>query len=185
MNIVLETIKKRRSTRAYEDTQITQAELDQILEAAIYAPSAHNDQPWYFTVIQNKAVIQEINTKAKQGLAQSPIDWRRKIGENPTFDLMYNAPTLIIISGRTDAVSPLVDCSAAIQNMLLVAESLGLGSVWLGLIREYLNQDTAASSKLKIPDGYTAYYGVALGYKKNKKAVVAPTRNRDVVHYIR
>jgi nitroreductase len=184
MNPMLDIIKNRRSTRGYEPEQIKQSDLDLLLEAAIYAPSAHNDQPWHFTVIQNKELLEDINTKSKQGLSKSTIDWRKEVGNNPKANLMYHAPTLIIVSGRKDAVAPMIDCSAAIQNMLLMAESLGLGSVWLGLIREYFT-DPESLKKLKIPAGYDPYYGVALGYKKNKNKVTAPQRTTDVVTYLR
>lgn len=55
MNKVLEVIKSRRSIRRYLPEQIKQNELDAIIEAGLYAPSAHNDQPWHFTVIREKA----------------------------------------------------------------------------------------------------------------------------------
>jgi nitroreductase len=184
MNTILETIKNRRSTRSFEQEQIKQSDLEMILEAAIYAPTAHNDQPWHFTVIQNKELLADINTKSKLGLSKSTIDWRKEVGNNPKTNLMYNAPTLIIVSGRKDAVAPMIDCSAAIQNMLLTAESLGLGTVWLGLIREYFSYPEELAA-LQIPAGYEPYYGVALGYKKNKNKMTAPKRNPDVVTYLR
>ena len=184
MNEVLKTIKSRRSVRSYKGEQIKQEELDLIIEAGIYAPTGHNDQPWHFTVIQNKALIQEINTLSKEIMANSDLDWMKAVAANPEYDITYGAPTLVIVSGRINGVTPQTDCDAAIQNMLLAAESLNIGSVWLGLVRFYLNIE-GKSQELGIPDGYQPLYGVALGYKKNDKEQVAPKRNYDVVNYIR
>jgi nitroreductase len=184
MNEVLNAIKNRRSVRTYLPTQIKQKDLDLIIESGIYAPSGHNDQPWHFTVIQNKEILQHISDKSKELMVKSQIDWIKNMGLNPKINLTYNAPTLIIVSGNKNALSPKVDCSAAIQNMLLAAESLHIGSVWIGLIKFFLKLENEVK-KLGIPDGYEPYYGVALGYKSLNKEMVAPKRNLNVVNYIR
>lgn len=184
MNDVLKTIKKRRSVRSYLSEQIKQEDLDLIIEAGIYAPSAHNDQPWHFTIIQNKEKISYINDKSKELMAKSEIEWVRNMGLNPKTNIIYNAPTLVIVSGNKTALSPKVDCSAAIQNMLIAAESLNIGSVWLGLVGFFFEFKDEVK-KLGIPEGYEPYYGVALGYKATEKELIAPKRNLDVVNYIK
>lgn len=184
MNEVLKVIKNRRSIRSYLSTQIKQEDLDLIIEAGIYAPSGHNDQPWHFTVIQNKEIIKYISDKSKELMAKSQVDWVKNIGLNPKINLAYNAPTLIIVSGNKSALSPKVDCSAAIQNMLLAAESLNIGSVWIGLITFFLKLEDEVK-KLGIPEGYEPYYGVALGYDAVTKERIAPKRKLNVVNYIR
>jgi nitroreductase len=183
MNEVLKAIKSRRSVRSYKQEQISKEDLDLILEAGIYAPTANNDQPWHFTVIQNQALIKDMNEKAKELMAKSNVEWVQKMGLNADFQVSYHAPTLIIVSGRTDAMSPKVDCSAAIQNMLIAAESLNIGSVWLGLMRYFFEQKEEVS-KLGIPQGYEPFYGVAFGFKANEGEQPAPRRNLDVVNYI-
>lgn len=184
MNEVLNVIKRRRSIRKYLPKQIKEEDLKLIIESAVYAPSAHNDQPWHFTVIQNKDIIQMISDKSKELAAESEVDWIKKMALNPDTHLTYNSPTLIIVSGNKTATAPLVDCSAAIQNMLLVAESLGIGSVWIGLIRFFFKLEDEVK-KLGIPDGYEPYYGVALGYKLPDQKSITPERNLNVVNYIR
>ncbi len=72
MNQVLETIKNRRSVRKFKKEQLKDSEIEAILEAAIYAPTALNEQPWHFTVIQNKELLDEINTVSKKTLAENP-----------------------------------------------------------------------------------------------------------------
>jgi nitroreductase len=184
MNDILKTIKSRRSIRKYMKEQISQEELDAILEAGIYAPTAHNDQPWHFTVVQNQELLHDINEKVRKEMAASDNEWVKKTGSNPAFQVTYDAPTLIVVSGRKDAIAWQVDCAAAIQNMLIAAESLNIGSVWLGLLRFYFQKE-AEVCRLGIPENYQPYYGVAFGYKANGNEQVAPKRNTDVVNYIR
>lgn len=182
MSQVLDTIKRRRSTRKFKSNQIKPEQLDKIIDAAIHAPTAHNDQPWHFTIIQNKKLIAHINAEAKKVMAESPLDWVSSLGKNERINIFHDAPTVIIVSGRKDAVSPLVDCSAAIQNILIAAESLEIGSCWIGLAKYYFQKPDNVD-KLGLPEGYEPYYGVSLGYKApyNNQA---PERNKKVTNYI-
>lgn len=107
----------------------------------------------------------------------------KALGNNPELILSYNAPTLIVVSGNKDAASPKTDCCAAIENMLLAAESLHIGSVWIGAMKYYLEMPDEMR-KLGIPENYEAYYCVALGYKANTAAVKAPARKANSVNYI-
>lgn len=145
MNNVLQTIKNRRSIRKYLPKQIKDQELDIILDSAIHAPTGGNNQPWHFTVIQNKEFIDYMNVEAKKAIIQNKKivdsinteakkasddlpkfgDNILKLGNSKNFNIFYDAPTVIIVSGRKDTVSPFADCCAAIQNMLLAAERLG------------------------------------------------------------
>lgn len=184
MNAVIETIKNRRSIRRYLSEQIKDVELDAILEAGIYAPTGHNDQPWHFTVIQNSELINYISNKTKESMIKSPIDWITQMGNNDRINLFYKAPTVVIVSGKVDTYSPLTDCSAAIQNMAVAAESLNIGSVWVGLV-SYFFENPEEVKKLNIPEGYTPYYALCLGYKDTTKAVATPERRKDVVSYIK
>lgn len=184
MNEVIDNIKKRRSIRSYKDEQIKEEELNAILEAGIYAPSGCNEQPWYFTVIQDKEFMVHINDKVKEGIKGCGIEFFEKMASNPNFNVYYNAPTLVIVSGKENAPTSLADCSAAIQNMLLAAESLNIGSVWLGLT-SFCFDNPEEAKKLNIPEGYKPYFGVALGYKASDKQLTALPRKEGVVNYIR
>jgi nitroreductase len=184
MNEVLTTIKNRRSVRSYTRKQISQDELDQIIEAATYAPTAHNDQPWHFSVIQNAAVLDTINERSRIGMLATGNDWMTNMASKPGFKVTYDAPTLIIVSGKKDAMAMATDCAAAIQNMLLAAESLGIGSVWLGLTRFFALSE-GARELIGIPEGYEYYYSVAFGYPEANVARPAPKRNANVVNYVR
>ena len=183
MNEVLEAIKSRRSIRKYREEQIKDEEIDMILESAVYAPTGHNDQPWHFTVIQNKELIDEMSLESKKLMAESPVEWMANMGRAENLHLFYNAPTVIVVSGKKDAVSPLVDCCAAIQNMLIAAESLDIGSCWIGLVKFFF-EDPENVAKFNLPENYDPYYAISFGYKGslNNKA---PERNKNVVNYIK
>jgi nitroreductase len=181
MNQVLETIKKRRSVRQYRPEQIKEEELEKILEAAIYAPTGHNDQPWHFTIIQDTDRINEISEGAKAVMREMDVEWIAQLGAAEKFNIFHQAPTAILVSGKKDAVTPLVDCSAAIQNMLLAAESLDLGSCWIGFAKFFF-LTPENREKFNIPDGYEVHFGVSLGYKVRENPP-APERNTAVFDY--
>jgi nitroreductase len=173
MNEILQTIARRRSTRRFKDAQITDAELQAILEAGLQAPSGHNDQSTFLLAVQDPAVLKEISEGSKAAMRMSPVDWVASAGANEKFHIFYNAPTAVIVASRKDAVSPLADACAAIQNVLLAAESLSVGSCWIGFVR-YHFQGPEAYARLGIPEGCEVQYGVALGYRPDDPAPKPP-----------
>ncbi|HMK54284.1 MAG TPA: nitroreductase family protein, partial [Methanobacteriaceae archaeon] len=175
--------KSRRSIRKYLQEQIEDDELEIILESAIYAPTGHNDQPWHFTVIQNKELIDLMSAESKKVMANLPVEWIAKMGKAEHLHIFYHAPTVVVVSGKEDATTPLPDCCAAIQNMLLAAESIDIGSCWIGLARFFF-ENPENIEKLSIPESYKPYYAVSLGYKASSNNV-APERNKNVVDYIK
>jgi nitroreductase len=184
MNPTIETIKNRRSVRSYLPQQIKEEELKEILDTAVYAPTGRNHQPWHFTVIQNKEMISKMGAKTKELMSQSKEGWISERGKDLKFNLFYNAPTIIIVSGRKDAYSPLTDCSAAIQNILLAAESLNIGSCWVGLVSHFFSVEEEVA-KLEIPDGYEPHYAVCLGYKNPEAKIIMKERKKEVFNYIK
>ncbi len=164
MNEVLKTIARRRSIRQYEGKQIKGTELKAILEAGLQAPSGHDSQPWHFTVIQKRELIDEINAGTKMAMRKSDIDWIAKLGNAENYNIFYNAPTVIILAARKDVISPLADVCAALQNMLIAAESLAIGACWMGFVKFYFS-DPQNHEKIGIPAGYEVHYGLTLGYK--------------------
>ncbi len=185
MNETLKVIASRRSIRKFKDEQIKDEELKLILDAGLMAPSGHNDQSWYFTVLQNKSLIKEVSDGAKEGMRKSGVDWIVTMGSNEKLNIFYNAPTAIIVSAKKDAVTPLADICAAMQNMLLAAESIGIGSCWIGFARFYFSSPESYT-RLGIPDGYEAHYGLVLGYKlENTKAVAPPKKYKQYYNIIR
>ncbi len=186
VNETLRIIKQRRSIRSYKDEQIRDEELQAVLEAGMYAPNAGN-QAWHFTVVQNNDLLERLNFAAKEAAKQMDIEPLRRLGNNEMFNCLYGAPTLIIISGDEKALMPLdADCAAATENMLIAAESIGLGSCWIFfvLLAFYSPRGSELRRELKLPDGYKPYDSAVIGYKK---ALVgnAPERKPNLITYIR
>lgn len=183
-NETLRTIKNRRSTRSFKNEQISDDELQAVLNAGLYAPSAANQQAWHFTVIQNTERLAWLNREAKE--RGKHYDHIQKLVNNENFNIFYGAPTVILVSGEEKAMVIESDCAAATQNMLLAAESIGLGSCWVNLVLLALNspQGKEYLEELGVAEGYKPYASVALGYKK-LETINAPPRKLDLINYIK
>ena len=185
-NETLKIIKQRRSIRNFKAEQITEDELQAVLEAGLYAPNA-GDQAWHFTVVQNKELLDRLNLTAKEAAKQMDMEHLAELGKDERFNCLYGALTLIIVSGNEQAPIPLdADCAAATENLLLAAESIGLGSCWIFfvLLAFYSRKGSALRKELKIPEGYKPYYSAVFGYKKAAEVVV-PDRKSNLITYIR
>lgn len=186
MNPVIQNIMTRRSTRKFTDEAISDEMMTAIIEAGLYAPSGHNTQPWHFTVIRNKEMLSEMNLATKDAAKDYPDPLIQKMANNESFNLFYNAPVLVVVSGATTgAVTMRDDCGAATQNILLAAESFGLGSCWNGLTMFLFNGPKGAEymKKMGIPENYQPLYAVALGHKA-VTASAAPKRRENLVNYV-
>jgi nitroreductase len=185
-NETLKIIKQRRSIRSFKEEQIKEEELQAVMEAGLYAPNA-GGQAWHFTVIQNKELLDKLNLAAKEAAKQMDMVHLRELGNNEKFDCLYGAPTLVIVSGNERIPIPLeADCAAATQNLLLAAESIGLGTCWIFFVMLAFNspQGSELRKELKIPDGYKPYYSAVIGYKQDA-AIYVPDRKPDIITYIR
>lgn len=186
MNEVVRVICNRRSIRQYKAKQITDADLTQILDAALSAPNAMNQQKWHFTVIQDKVMLTRMVNIIKENLINSTIDLLVKRASIPDYNTFHNAPTVILISADDKAKFVQIDCGAAAQNIALAAESLLLGSCII-TSSAYLfasEKGEELKKKLGIPNGYSHVCTVALGYKEGANPV-APPRNENVINYIK
>lgn len=163
MNAVMENLLTRRSVRAFENRQIPREDLDQILKAAQYAPSAMNRQTWQFTAVCSRAKIQELAKAIGNALGRDNYN-------------MYEPEVIVITSNLRDARFGVDDNACALQNMFLAAHSFGIGSVWINQLRDACD-DPAVRRLLRgygIPDDHVAYGIAALGYP-------APAEPKEVV----
>ena len=151
----LQAIHTRHSIRRYTDQLIPEDLIEQLLRAAMAAPSAGNQQPWQFVVITDRALLDAIP------------------GYHPYADMLHHAPAVIVVCGDTrlahHAGYLVQDCSAATENLLLASHALGLGAVWLGV---YPTEDRVASTQqlLGLPDQIIPLAIVALGYPAEQRA---------------
>jgi nitroreductase len=186
MNETLKNIRNRRSTRAFLPEQLKDMDTQAIIDAGIYAPSATNQQPWHFTVVQSKVMIDRLSVAFKEIARKSDNEYIRRFADNEKFHVFYNAPTVVLVSGDENNTYASVDCAAAVENMLIAAESLEIGSCWIGLIAYLLNSEygTEFVKELGIPAGFKQIHAVCLGYKKIN-ITNAPARKENTVNYIK
>ena len=181
-NEVLKTIESRRSVRAYSADPLTDEEVDAIVNAGLYAPSAANQQSWHLTVIRTKEVIDRLNEDIKQTLRNSPEKHNQTYGTTADFHVFYNAPLVVLVSGQEGNIAPMADCSAAIQNMLLAAESLGIGSCWIAFTLMHFT-DTTKNTAFGVPHTHKPMFAVAFGRPAKEKGT-APRRREATVNYL-
>ena len=161
----LKAIMGRRSIRKYTGEKIPDGDIKVLLEAAMNAPSAHNNKPWHFIVVDDRAALDKIP------------------GYHPYSKMLEHASHAIVVLGDNDAQDTdfwIHDCAAATENMLIAAHAMGYGSVWLGVHpSEALIKGT--KELFEVPDNVTPLGIVSLGVT----TVVKPPRenyNQDRVH---
>ena len=170
-NETLSLIASRRSHRAYEPTPLTQPQLDALLQAAVESPSAVNRQPWHFTVVRNQKLLDEMNRAVWEQMMKRDSQRRSPRFADRDFHVFYHAPTVIFISGMPDNPYPPIDGGIAVENIALAAESMGLGSVILGMPRDAFAGDRADEfrKELQFPEGWDFVIAIAVGVPADTK----------------
>ena len=164
MNPNLDFIFKRRSVRKYVDGEIPAEMLHDLLEAAMAAPSARATDPWHFVVITERETLNKMT------------------GSLPNGKMLLTAPAAILVCGDMNRALEgfesymLQDVSAAVENILLSATALGLGSCWLG-IHPRRNRMDGIRSLFNLPEHIIPVAGIALGWPDGTPE--ARTRYRD------
>jgi nitroreductase len=143
---LMDTIYQRRSVREFIREPVARAVVDKVIEAAVQAPSAMNEQPWSFTVVSDKALLSKISTTAKAHMLKefgedSNLEHLRQTLSNPTFNIFYDAPALIVISAPKRSEWAVEDCAMAAENLMLAAHSMTLGTCWIGFAQKWLNTE--------------------------------------------
>ncbi|MFA6076054.1 MAG: nitroreductase family protein [Negativicutes bacterium] len=152
MNEVLSAIKTRRSVRSYKRAKVDRSVIEQILEAASWAPSGNNLQPWKFVVITNETTISELADLTVFG------NWVRTA---PCLIAVYYDRSRVDNSIFDAEMKHMQAIGAAIQNILLAAHSIGLGTCWIG---EILKNQDKVNELLVIPQGLKLMAVITLGY---------------------
>lgn len=151
-----EAILNRRSIRKYKSTEVTTGQIEKIIKAGMYAPSAVNKQPWHFIVFRDKDKV--------KGLLEV----------HPNASMLLNSNVAVLVCWdeklQHDVGYGQVDCSAATQNMLLAAHDMGLGAVWTGIYPREKRMD-ACRTIFNLPDHIHAFAIVSIGYPDEEKAM--------------
>ncbi len=161
---LLNLIKKRRSIRKYTDQSVTDGQIQQLLEAAMAAPSASNIQPWEFVVVQDP-------------------DLKQQLAQTHTWSYMAADAAVVFVTCGNESASRhwVEDASAATQNLLLAATALDLGAVWVG-IYPGTDREDHVRRVLAIPEQMRVLCLVPVGHPAESK----PARTQfkeNKVHY--
>jgi len=169
MNEKLEFIFSRRSIRKYKDKEISDDIINELLKAGMSAPSAMNKDPWHFIVVKKRERLDEIAEALPNG------------------KMLKGAAALLIVCGDIDAAHGnlesymIQDCTAAVENILLAINSLGLGACWLGVHPREERVD-ALKRIFSLPENIIPLAGISLGWPDEEKE--ARTRyNESLVHW--
>ena len=151
---VFEAIFGRRSIRRYTQEEITENDIETLLKAAMYAPSAVNKQPWHFIVFRNRKTVEKI------------------IAVHPNARMLQQADAAILVCWdellEHDAGFGPVDCAAATQNILLAAHGLGLGAVWVGIYPR-IQRIEALHKIFELPEHIKPFSVISLGHPAEQK----------------
>lgn len=184
MNDTIKSILTRRSVRSYESTPVEQEKIEAIVQCGQFAPSAMNRQPWHFTVVTDRALLDKISAVNRDILLQSQDEQVRQRAQDPNYDNFRGAPMAIIISGEEGAKFAPADCANAMENMAVAAHSLGLGNCYLASFRLCLERAEGKDllTELGIPQGFAPLYALSLGYGKGELEPPAPRREGTVTY---
>lgn len=171
---VLEFIKSRRSTRKFKSDMVEREKLDAVLEAGRYAPSGGNCQSIHLIVVRNQEVLNKLAVLAEQEFAvmeETPGMYKSivnsiRLSKKGGYIFHYAAPVLIIVANQKDYGNNIADCACALENMMLMANALDLGSCWINQLK-WLNENPAILTymeSLGLKEDERVYGALAVGY---------------------
>ena len=161
----LELIRTRRSYRSYQPEQITDEQLNAVLEAGTYAPTSRGLQSPFIVAIQNeelKARLAKMNAEI-MGVTTNPY---------------YDAPTYVLVFVPSDAPNGIQDASLVMENMMLAAHAQGLGSCWIHREREMFATEEGKElmQQWGLPEGLVGIAALALGYPNGEPSPAKPRK---------
>ena len=172
MNTVLEIIKKRRSIRVYEPDQIKKEELDNIIEAALWAPCAGNRQAVKIVVVQNQDLNSQLGKINRDifGPARNPQKGVVNIAnDSQIVSAFYKAPTVIYLFAPDNYPNAIQDCCVTAQNIMLEATELNIGSIYIARGEETFKSELgkACMAKWGLDESYQCHSIIPIGYIRN------------------
>jgi nitroreductase len=195
---VIETIKKRRSVRRFKEDMVSDDLLAKIVDAAMWAPSGDNQQPWLFIIVKDVTLKERMqlflcdralkyieSDDGRKELEKHGYDayrrWVEEIESKRYQEHLREAPVLIATFGDVKSPFYVHDCCAATENLILAAEALGLGSCWTdhGIGDESL--ELQMRDLLKVPSNYRMVSLVAIGVPDEKPK---PKPRKDVAETV-
>ena len=172
MNETMQTILSRRSCRSYKPEQIREEDLQQILQAGMYAATGRGLQPVKIVVVQEPETIAQLRRMNAEIMGVST-------------DPFYGAPTICVILADTDTYTWVEDGSLVLGNMMLAAEAVGAASCWINRARQEFDSPEGKEllKKWGIPDRFRGVGHCILGYAAEEPAPAKP-RKADFIHRV-
>ena len=161
----LEIIRTRRSCRSYQPEQITDEQLNAVLEAGTYAPTSRGLQSPYIVAIQNKDLLERLAQMNAEVMG---------VTTNP----YYDAPTYVLVFVPADAPNGIQDASLVLENMMLAAHAQGLGSCWIHREKEMFATEEGKElmAQWGLPEGLVGIGALSLGYPEGEPAPAKPRK---------
>lgn len=202
----LDFITNRRSIRKYRDDPIPDEVVEQLLEAARWAPSTDNAQPWRFIVVRDKAVIEQLGIICGTGLftrlriqqflagdlqkrfQDVPEEKKEQVFQKLTSGYLSGylgtAPLVIVVCGdkKVTAAMP-YDCCAALENILIAAQALGLGATWTQALTTDPRDEARTKQVLGIPEEWKVISAVSIGYPAESPGPRPRKNLEEIVFY--
>jgi nitroreductase len=202
---VHEVITNRKSIRRYRSDPVPREKIQLLIEAARWAPSGENAQPWRFIIVEDEEKIKAIGkiagmadrrqfsaefvsgeTEERLKRIKDPKK-RQKIIEKLTgghvSSFLENAPLVIMVCGRKDVWDLPYDCSAAIENILIMATAAGLGTCWVESPVMDVRDEEKIKGMLQIPKNYKVLTAIAVGYPDESPKPRPRLPQEDLVYY--
>lgn len=174
MNPVICNLLARRSVREFTDRPVDGRILDMILKTGYYAPSGHNMQTWRFTVLQSRDQIEQLKETVQAKAVEKKV----------YFYGFGNPKILVLVSNDRRNKNGIQDASCAAENMMLAAQSYGIGSVWLNPLMTLCDEPEIREllDGYQVPGQHIVWAAVALGYPRTPGRLLA--KKEDVVHFV-
>lgn len=190
MNETIQMMLERRTIRKYKPRQISQEELNAILQAGLHAPNAGGGQSAILVASQNAGLNDELGKISRQAETLTNVNMGRVSSEQPSIvddasikSGFYGAPTVVTLFAKKDNYNQTGDCFVAAENMIIAAQSLGIGSCIVG--RAYLTFATKRGREIQrdwgISEEYEARVHVTLGYPEGNSPSYKPRKEGRIV----
>jgi nitroreductase len=165
-----DAIYSRRSVREFTTEPVGEATIRELIDAAIQAPSAVNQQPYAFCVVRDQNVLATISQEAKAHMVRTtPIGLMShhfsEVLNDQKFNIFYHAPVLILICTVAEVPWAVEDCALAAENLMLAARGAGLGTCWIGFSQAWLGT-AEGKALLKLPAAYKPVAPIIVGHPK-------------------
>lgn len=192
---VIEAIKTRRSTRKFKARAVEMEKLQQIVEAGRFGPTGGNAQGNHFFVISNATALMMLKDMVQTAFVKMELrdDLYKSLknsimlSQKGNYSFSYNAPVLIVVANKKDYGNNMADVACAVENMMLAANELDLGSCYINQLK-WLNEEPSIRGylgTLGLKDDERVYASVAIGYADTESGLPnrteAPRIGNEVV----